>query len=116
MLQLKRPYFEKKKKKKKQKEKKEKKETRQAENPKWWSRQKLGPKKKKKIKESPARLKTQKGGLGKGQGERKEEEEEEEIGRSYQVGNLKMQPKKRIILQDESLEVWFNRNEHKNNC
>ena len=98
-----------------QKKKKEE-ETRQAENPKGQSGQKLGPKKKKKRKESPTRLKTQKGGLGKGQGERKEEEEEEEIGRSYQVGNLKMQPKKRIILQDESLEVWFNRNEHKNNC
>ena len=37
------------------------------------------------------------------------------IERSYQVGNLKMQPKKRIILQDKSLEVWFKRNEHTNN-
>ena len=91
----------------------------QAENPKGRSRQKLGPKKKRKRKESPVRLKTQKGGLGKSWGQRKEEEEEEKkikIGRSYQVGNLKMQPKKRIILQDESLEVWFKRNEHKNNC
>ena len=74
-------------------------------------------KRKKKKKKKPARLKTQKGGLGKSQGQRKEEEEEEEeIGRSYQVGNLKMQPKKIIILQDESLEVWFKRNELKNNC
>ena len=59
----------------------------------------------KKKKRKPARLKTQKGGLGKSQGQRKEEEENKKIGRSYQVGNLKMQPKKRIILQDESLEV-----------
>ena len=72
----------------------------------------------KKKEKKLARLKTQKGGLDKSQGQRKEEEEEEEeeIGRSYQVGNLKMQPKKIIILQDESLEVWFKRNELKNNC
>ena len=69
------------------KEKKEKK-ARQAENPKGWSRQKLGPKKRKRRRRK-------------------------KIGRSYQVGNLKMQPKKRIILQDESLELWFKRNEHK---
>ena len=56
--------------KKKIKEKK----ARQAENPKGRPRQKLGPKKKKKR--NPARLKTQKGGLGKSQGQRKEEEEE----------------------------------------
>ena len=36
------------------------------------------PKKKRKKKKKPARLKTQKGGLGKSQGQRKEEEEEEE--------------------------------------
>ena len=56
----------------------------------------------------PARLKTPKGGLGKSQGQRKEKEEEEKkrkIGKSYQVGNLRMQPKKRRILQDESLEI-----------
>ena len=53
-----------------------KKKARQAENPKGRSRQKLGPKKKKKRK--TARLKTQKGGLGKSQGQRKEEEEEKE--------------------------------------
>ena len=62
-------------------------------------------KRKKKEKKKPARLKTQKGNLGKSQGQRKEEEAKKKIGRSYQVGNLKMQPKKRIILQDESLEV-----------
>ena len=63
--------------------------------------------KKERNKKKLARLKTQKGGLGKSQGQRKEEEEEEKkkFGRSYQTGNLKMQPKKRIILQDESLEV-----------
>ena len=73
--------------------------------------------KKKKKKKKPARLKAQKGGLGKSQGQRKEaKEEEKKIGRSYQLGNLKMQLKKRIILQDESLEVWFKRNEHTNNC
>ena len=59
-----------------QKKKKEKK-ARQAENPKGRSRQKLGPKKKKKRK--PARLKTQKGGLGISQGQRKEEEEEKKL-------------------------------------
>ena len=61
---------------KKKKEKKEKK-ARQAENPKGQSRQKLGPKKKKKRKKKkrkPARLKTQKGGLGKSQGQRKKKE------------------------------------------
>ena len=58
--------------------KKKKRKARQAENPKVRSRQKLGPKKKKKRKENPARLKTQKGGLDKSQGQRKEEEEEEE--------------------------------------
>ena len=74
-------------------------------------------KEKKKEKKKPARIKTQKGSLGKSQGQRKEEEEEKKkFGRSYQVGNLKMQPKKRIILHDESLELWFKRNEHKNNC
>ena len=63
-------------------------------------------KEKKKKKRKPARLKTQKGGLGKSQGQRKEaEEEEKKFGRSYQLGNLKMQLKKRIILQDESLEL-----------
>ena len=36
-----------------------------------------GKKKKKKKEKKPARLKTQKGGLGKSQGQRKEEEEEE---------------------------------------
>ena len=75
------------------KEKRKEKKARQAENPKWWSRQKLGPKKK-----------------------RRRRRRKKKFGRSYQVGNLKMQPKKRIILQDESLEVWFKRNEHKNNC
>ena len=59
----------------------------------------------KKKKKKPARLKTQKGSLGKSQGQRKEEEEKEKIGKFYQVGNLRMQPKKRRILQDESLEV-----------
>ena len=72
--------------------KKKKKKARQAENPKGWSRQKLGPKK------------------------RRRRRKKKKIGRSYQVGNLKMQPKKRIILQDESLEVRFKRNEYKNNC
>ena len=86
----------------KERKKRKRKEARQAKNPKGWSRQKLGPKKKQK----PARLKTQKGGLGKSQGQRKEEEEKKKIfGKSYQVGNLRMQPKKRRILQDESLEV-----------
>ena len=59
---------------------KKEKKARQAENPKGRSRQKLGPKKKKKRKKKkrkPARLKTQKGGLGKSQDQRKEEEEEE---------------------------------------
>ena len=37
-------------------------------------------------------------------------------GKSHQVGNLKMQPKKRRILQDKSLEVWFKMNEFKNKC
>ena len=46
----------------------------------------------------------------------KKKKKKKKIGRSYQVGNLKTQPKKRIFLQDESLEVWFKRNEHKNNC
>ena len=78
---------------KKKKKRKKKKKAHQAENPKWWSRQKLGPKKK-----------------------RRRRRKKKIFGRSYQVGNLKMQPKKRIILQDESLEVWFKRNEHKNNC
>ena len=66
----------------------------------------ISPKKKKKKEKKikPARLKTQKGSLGKSQGQRKEEEKKK-IGKSYQVGNLKMQPKKRTILQDESLEV-----------
>ena len=64
------------------KDQKKKKKTRWAENPKGRSRQKLGPKKRKRRKEK--------------------------------IGNLKMQLKKRIILQDESLEVWFKRNEHKN--
>ena len=36
-------------------------------------------------------------------------------GKSHQVGNLKMQHKKKMILQDESLKVWFKRNEHKTN-
>ena len=61
-------------------------------------------KEKKKKKKKPARLKTQKGGLGKSQGQRKEAEEEKKFGRSYQLGNLKMQPKKKRILQDESLK------------
>ena len=66
-------------KKKKRKEKKRK-EARQAENPKRRSRQKLGPKKRRRRRK-------------------------EKIGKPYQVGNLRMQPKKRRILQDESLEV-----------
>ena len=56
-------------------------------------------------KKKTARLKTQKDDLGKSQGQRKGEKEKKKIGRSYQVGNLKMQPKRRIILQDESLEI-----------
>ena len=56
--------------------------------------------KKKKKKKKPATLKTQKDGLGKNQGQRKEKR-----GKSHQVENLRMQPKKRRILQDESLEV-----------
>ena len=48
---------------------------------------------KKEKEKKPARLKTQKGGLGKSWGQRKE---------------------KKRILQDESLEVWFKMNEHKN--
>ena len=90
----------------KKKRKKEKKVC-QTENPKGQSRQKLGLKKekKKKKKRKPARLKTQKGGLDKSQGQRKEEKKKRKIGKSYQVGNLRMQTKKRRILQDESLEV-----------
>ena len=81
---------------------KKKKKARQAENPKGQSRQKLGPKKKKKRKEKkPARLKTQKGGLGKSQGQRKEEK----MVRSQQIENLKMYSKKKRILQDESEEL-----------
>ena len=53
-----------------------KKKARQAENPTGWSRQKLGPEKRRRRKE-----------------------------KLYQVGNLRMQPKKRRILQNESLEV-----------
>ena len=80
----------------------QKKKARQAENPKGRSRQKLGPKKKKKRKEKkPARLKTQKGGLGKSQGQRKEEK----MVRSQQIENLKMYSKKKRILQDESEEL-----------
>ena len=35
------------------------------------------------------------------------------MGKSHKVGNLKMQPKKNRILQDESLEIKFKRNQHK---
>ena len=78
-----------------------------------------------KKEKKPARLKTQKGGLGKSQGQRKKKKKRETCkaenpkrrsrqklgpkkrkeGKSHQVGNLKMQSKKRRILQDESLEV-----------
>ena len=46
--------------------------------------------KKKKKKRKPARLKTQKGGLGKSQGQGKKKKK----GKSHEVGNLKMQPKR----------------------
>ena len=57
-------------------------------------------KKEKEKKRKPTRMKTRKGSLGKNYSQRKEKR-----GKSHQVGNLKMQPKKRKILQDESLEV-----------
>ena len=57
-------------------------------------------KKDKEKKRKPTKLKTQKGGLSKSYGQRKEKK-----GKSHQVGNLKMQPKKKRILQDESLEI-----------
>ena len=66
----------------KDKKKKKKMEAYQAKNPKGQSRQKLGPKKR-----------------------RRRRGRKEKIGKSYQVGNLRMQPKKKRILQDESLEV-----------
>ena len=53
----------------------------------------------------PARLKTQKGGLGKVKAKEKKKKKRKKIGKSYHVGNLKKQPKNRTILQDESLEV-----------
>ena len=56
---------------------------------------------KKEKKRKPARLKTQKGGLGKSQGQRKEEK----MVRSQQIENLKMYSKKKRILQDESEEL-----------
>ena len=83
---------------------KKKKKKRQVENLKKVVQAKARDKKEKE-KRNPARLKTQKGGLGKNQGQRKEEEEKKKIEKSYQVGNLRMQTKKRRILQDESLEV-----------
>ena len=86
------------------KDKKKKKKKRQVENLKKLVQEKARDKKEKE-KRNPARLKTQKGGLGKNQGQRKEEEEKKKIEKSYQVGNLRMQTKKRRILQDESLEV-----------
>ena len=75
-------------------------------------------KKKKKKKRKPARLKTQKGGLGKvrAKEKKKKKKKKRKIGKSYQVGNLRMQPKKRRILQDESLEVWLKMNELKSKC
>ena len=57
---------------KSQGQRQKRKEARQAENPKGWYMQKLGPKKKKRKEKKPARLKTQKGSLGKSQGQRKE--------------------------------------------
>ena len=36
---------------------------------------------------------------------RRRRKKKRKIGKFYQVGNLRMQPKKRRILQDESLEV-----------
>ena len=41
----------------------------------------------------------------KGRSRQKLGPKKKKFGKSHQVGNLKMQPKKRRILQDENLEV-----------
>ena len=85
-------------------QKKEKK-ARQAENPKGRSRQKLGPKKKNKKNKKNKERETYKAENPKRRSRQKLGPKKRKEGKSHQVGNLKMQSKKRRILQDESLEV-----------